>query len=1031
MRLEFLSLRSTFIHRLSVSLTAFLLFFFTSTPADAITGHARIGSCPEGGWECELTFEGTAGNDLIWAQWDFNGTGVWWSANGPVICPDHFAALQSWYEGFPHVADGQQWTLSQIIGFEAGESVRFGAPIYAADGSLDYEDLAGGTLQVQFEDGTLLAADFDNPTEWPYGAVAYFQDGHLPNLVPAGPPGWAFPAVPRPAADATFESVPAPVTLVGGAESTWLNGELRNVGTAGASSSRIQLQLDGEVRVQSTIITFPAGAYNGRRNVGPYTVSGGRHTLTLVADAGSQVFEACETDNRWARQWIWSPPTFPSSNHLAPAPPYQYGGTEDLGVVESNCDGWRIETEPYAWHAAWMTEADQEASYYLILHEPSTGPDHGFESSTYLVGDAAGGEHLSFVFLNTFGVPPGPYDVAVINPDPAGTSDYYAGHVAEYPIPLMPGQSTNAIGPRMMIFQVFLTNDDLGTVTCTVEFNPEIGRVHLAWLHPSQATGTSDSVLDETWTDFRGQGRLTFVADVTGYYGLVVWREPFDTEATALWGEVAIHNPLPDLSVRHDLAGWPHPVIPRPDDIAIPGGCVEPDTLHGNVAATYLNSNVFNLGPAAADPFTAEISLDGDVLHVEDWPTGMPGQTHHFLLNLVAPGGNPWVLPGGRHTLAMRIDPDDQITELFESDNHGARQFCWSPRVLAPGALGTRGSLPAREGGWQWATPDAELAWNCDGLRQTWVEPDGDAWWRAVAVVPHTIGGDVDCRLHEPLQGIHDGFGNDPLVESAWPDDAVDFVLVNQHAAPGIGHDIGVLDGPGNDGGAYLYQDTWSQWRGEPGIGEMGPFHFGPQRLIDLHELRLEAGPLLVRVDDLGGGIDWGLSLYGNGEPYYGKSDVLGGGIDWEAGPGESEAMIVEIPADGDYCLAVWRRGRATLAEGGDYRLWFTPGATPAPDAGPRLPAYTGFATIAPNPFNPSTEITFDLAKPARATVTLHDVGGRQLARLACGDLPAGRHAVTWNGVDSHGQRAASGVYFVRLSVGGEQRGLRKITLLK
>ena len=65
-----------------------------------------------------------------------------------------------------------------------------------------------------------------------------------------------------------------------------------------------------------------------------------------------------------------------------------------------------------------------------------------------------------------------------------------------------------------------------------------------------------------------------------------------------------------------------------------------------------------------------------------------------------------------------------------------------------------------------------------------------------------------------------------------------------------------------------------------------------------------------------------------------------------------------------------------------------------------------------PNPFNPRTMLAFDLPAPAaQVRLRLYDLQGRLVASLVDGPLPAGRHAVAWNGVDDSGRAVASGVY--------------------
>ncbi len=78
-----------------------------------------------------------------------------------------------------------------------------------------------------------------------------------------------------------------------------------------------------------------------------------------------------------------------------------------------------------------------------------------------------------------------------------------------------------------------------------------------------------------------------------------------------------------------------------------------------------------------------------------------------------------------------------------------------------------------------------------------------------------------------------------------------------------------------------------------------------------------------------------------------------------------------------------------------------------------------------PNPFNPSTTIEFGLPTASDASITIYNITGQQVARVADGYYAAGRHTVTWD-ADRH----ASGVYFYRLETSAYVE-TRKMVLLK
>jgi hypothetical protein len=69
-----------------------------------------------------------------------------------------------------------------------------------------------------------------------------------------------------------------------------------------------------------------------------------------------------------------------------------------------------------------------------------------------------------------------------------------------------------------------------------------------------------------------------------------------------------------------------------------------------------------------------------------------------------------------------------------------------------------------------------------------------------------------------------------------------------------------------------------------------------------------------------------------------------------------------------------------------------------------------------PNPFNPSTEIRFTLAKAGRARLTVFDPRGRVTWDREWSHLAAGPHRVAWHASDSGERRLPSGVYLIQLA---------------
>jgi hypothetical protein len=105
---------------------------------------------------------------------------------------------------------------------------------------------------------------------------------------------------------------------------------------------------------------------------------------------------------------------------------------------------------------------------------------------------------------------------------------------------------------------------------------------------------------------------------------------------------------------------------------------------------------------------------------------------------------------------------------------------------------------------------------------------------------------------------------------------------------------------------------------------------------------------------------------------------------------------------------------------------------TAVDDPGPGATVPTAFflQQNAPNPFNPSTDIKFDLPVPAAAQLTVYSLNGKRIATLVDELLPVGQHMTVWYGRDDSGRSVASGIYFYRLTAGGYTE-TRRMVLLK
>ena len=83
-----------------------------------------------------------------------------------------------------------------------------------------------------------------------------------------------------------------------------------------------------------------------------------------------------------------------------------------------------------------------------------------------------------------------------------------------------------------------------------------------------------------------------------------------------------------------------------------------------------------------------------------------------------------------------------------------------------------------------------------------------------------------------------------------------------------------------------------------------------------------------------------------------------------------------------------------------------------------------------PNPFNPITEIKYDLSKDLFIDITIYDMLGNLVNNLVNKNQNAGSQSVLWNATNNKGQPVSAGLYLYTIQA-GEFRETKKMILLK
>jgi hypothetical protein len=183
----------------------------------------------------------------------------------------------------------------------------------------------------------------------------------------------------------------------------------------------------------------------------------------------------------------------------------------------------------------------------------------------------------------------------------------------------------------------------------------------------------------------------------------------------------------------------------------------------------------------------------------------------------------------------------------------------------------------------------------------------------------------------------------------------------------------------------------------------------------------------------LDGGAD-AIRLIKNGETVDEFNQTDGGRPEWSAG---KNFQRTNYPNSGDVLFFAFRNVDISNATPGDVNPFplfkneqpitgvsvFGDEANNIPESIRLFPAY-------PNPFNPETNIKFQLPIASALRVGIYSINGQLIRQLFRGFAPAGEYHLNWNGSDQYGQSVASGVYVLQVRTPTESVS-QKLILIK
>ena len=83
-----------------------------------------------------------------------------------------------------------------------------------------------------------------------------------------------------------------------------------------------------------------------------------------------------------------------------------------------------------------------------------------------------------------------------------------------------------------------------------------------------------------------------------------------------------------------------------------------------------------------------------------------------------------------------------------------------------------------------------------------------------------------------------------------------------------------------------------------------------------------------------------------------------------------------------------------------------------------------------PNPFNPSTTISYSLSQSEYVKIQIYNIKGQLVKTLVNEPQKAGKHTIVWNGDNRFSRKVSSGIYLYRLETETTME-TRKMLLMK
>lgn len=587
-------------------------------------------------------------------------------------------------------------------------------------------------------------------------AINYIE----PDVLPDPRMDWTGPFVPRNQNNAIPGICGITPILNGNSATTYLNFGIANDGRspapdAGSSGVETRLYVDdyNPNWVETWTPRIPAQSTSYAINRGPITVRGGRHTAIWELDPENWFNEYDDTNNSITDQFVWSP--FQLTNDVGItrlSPPVKDWGNP----VYFNGDGFRAT-------GTWWTVVGilPQASNDIDLHcyADTYSSTSGFELSQAISQRGSGSSDAILINGNITGYGTSKLFQA-IRYNSGSTSNFAIeadGSIAAWSTPFDSARTMD-VNDVLDVFELYMVSGQqyfIGVVDLFGGFDLGIA----LYAPGSEFQDFYDYI---AWTDTEGADGSEFIVytpTVTGYYAAMIIKPGYGTYAIGGTYTFKFESPgTPDL-IPAGRPGWVFPAVVRNTPDGTPESCSWPAVIQGNTT-NYINGTWYNDGTNSVSvSFANEIRLDGNVI---------ASLIHSGSLGIFEFGEvnnqNVGIIRGGRHTLTIELDSNNDVVESSESNNEFTWQYAWSPLALTRDAPATRVSPP------EYGT----LIWpNSDGFS---FNPEGNSP-SGIAILGTSSSADYDLILCSNYSGTGDGY-TDYIGTSQYGSNYPDYVIV-------------------------------------------------------------------------------------------------------------------------------------------------------------------------------------------------------------------------------------------------------------